>query len=89
MPLIGEKQEEDRKMIAELVTRRMTACIRPRSISDTQSHTRNSQSYFPINNPNSRYEQVHKFFYEQHHFFTDLFEMCDMVSLKTAQMVEW
>uniref|UniRef100_H2ZFX5 Synapsin ATP-binding domain-containing protein n=1 Tax=Ciona savignyi TaxID=51511 RepID=H2ZFX5_CIOSA len=30
MPLIGERQEEDRRMISDLVMQRMTACIRPR-----------------------------------------------------------
>nr|NP_001161823.1 synapsin [Ciona intestinalis]ACT32026.1 synapsin [Ciona intestinalis] len=30
MPLIGERQEEDRRMISDLVMQRMTACTRPR-----------------------------------------------------------
>lgn len=49
MPLIGERQEEDRRIIVNLVLQRMTASIRPRVETREQLTSRHSQSQLQLN----------------------------------------
>ena len=48
MPLIGERQEEDRRIIVDLVLQRMTASIRPRVETREQLTARHSQSQLQL-----------------------------------------
>nr|XP_039263090.1 synapsin-2-like isoform X1 [Styela clava] len=43
MPLVGEKQEEDRQIISELVMQRMKACMRPRPEATPRGQNQSSR----------------------------------------------